>query len=94
MKPAAKLSIPMLLLLGVPEQAWAGTCALCRQALASGGNQGLIRGFYWSILLIAGVPLLILGMVGWLAWRGARSRRQPNESGCAQFYHLADWPPS
>jgi len=90
MKPAAKLSILVFPLFGVPEQAWAGTCALCRQALASGGNQGLIQGFYWSILLIAGVPLLILGMVGWLAWRHARSRKQSHEPGCAQPYRLAD----
>lgn len=60
----------------VPPSAVAGTCALCRQALASGGNPGLIQGFYWSIVLMTGVPLLILGTVGWLAWRRARSWRQ------------------
>ncbi len=61
--------------LGIAPSAVAGTCALCRQALASGGNQGLIQGFYWSILLIAGVPLAIMGAVGLLAWRQRRARR-------------------
>ena len=75
MTPAAKRSILMLPLLGVPEQAWAGTCALCRQALASGGNQGLIQGFYWSILLIAGVPLAIMAGVGWVVWQQRRVKR-------------------
>lgn len=54
------------------QPAYAGTCALCRQALASGGNEGLIRGFYFSILLVAGMPLLIFAIVavrGWRAWR-------------------------
>ncbi|MBI3615172.1 MAG: hypothetical protein HY211_01520 [Candidatus Omnitrophica bacterium] len=59
---------------GLP--AFAGTCALCRQALASGGNEGLIRGFYLSILLIAGMPLLIFAAVAALAWR-ARRAKQP-----------------
>lgn len=55
--------------------ACAGTCALCRQALASGGNPGLIQGFYWSIVLIAGIPLLMMGGVGFLAWRNSRLLR-------------------
>jgi hypothetical protein len=54
-----------------------GTCALCRQALASGGNEGLIRGFYWSILLIAGVPLAILGVIATLVWRAWRVKQLP-----------------
>ena len=53
----------------------AGTCALCREALASGGNPGLIQGFYWSILLIGGVSLALLGMVGRLVWRAWRVER-------------------
>lgn len=81
MKPAAKLAIRMLPLLGVSEQAWAGTCALCRQALTSGGNQGLIQGFYWSIVLIAGVPLVIMGTVGLLVWRSTRLKRRPDTPG-------------
>lgn len=40
------------------SQAYA-QCALCRQTLKSGGSEGLIRGFYWSIVLIGAIPLLI-----------------------------------
>ena len=58
----------------------AGTCALCRQALASGGNPGLIQGFYWSIVLIAGVPLLMLGVIGLIVWRRSRLRRCPQRA--------------
>lgn len=58
------------------SQAFAGTCALCRQALAMGGNQGLIQGFYWSIVLIAGMPVLI-GLFFWVSFRrGARRHKQ------------------
>jgi Na+/serine symporter len=49
-------------------------CALCRQALASGGNEGLIRGLYLSILLIAGMPLLILAGAAVLVWRARRAK--------------------
>ena len=65
-------------LTGVPHTAFAGTCALCRQALESGGNYGLIEGFYWSILLIAGVPLVILTVVGLIAWRQHHGKRHAN----------------
>ncbi|MCB9799629.1 MAG: hypothetical protein H6757_02585 [Candidatus Omnitrophica bacterium] len=41
------------------KTAWAGTCALCRQSLSMAGGPGLIQGFYWSIILIAGMPMLI-----------------------------------
>ena len=51
-----------------------GTCALCREALASGGSPGLIRGFYWSILLIGGVPLVILAVVAVMIWKARRRR--------------------
>ena len=52
-------------------------CALCRQALASSGDEGLIRGFYLSILLIAGMPLLILAVVAVLVWRARRAKQLP-----------------
>ena len=53
----------------------AGMCALCRQALAQSHNRGLIQGFYWSILLIAGVPLIIMAVIGLIAWRHWRIQR-------------------
>lgn len=59
------------------QPAYAGTCALCRQALASGGNEGLIRGFYLSILLIAGMPLLIFAVVAMRVWRARRANPSP-----------------
>lgn len=59
----------------LPDAASAGTCALCRQALVSGGSAGLIQGFYWSIILIAGVPLVIIATVGIVAWRHTQHRR-------------------
>ena len=50
-------------------------CSLCRQVLASSGNRGLTQGFYWSILLIAGVPLIIAGVVGYAVWRSRHGPR-------------------
>ena len=64
--------------LALPSAAFGGTCALCRQALASGGNAGLIKGFYWSIVLIAGVPLAIMAVVAVIVWRHVRARRVLN----------------
>jgi len=61
------------LLLAAPS-AQAGMCALCREALAKGGNPGLIQGFYWSILLIGGVPLLVLSVAGAAIWRCLKQR--------------------
>ena len=61
-------------LLWAASPSFASTCALCRQALASGGNPGLIRGFYWSIVLIAGMPLVLMGAAGFLVWRHRRAR--------------------
>lgn len=56
----------------VAPSAHAGMCALCRQALAQSHNDGLIRGFYWSILLIGAVPLLVLTALGVAIWRQLR----------------------
>ncbi len=71
------------LVLSLPVPVFAGTCALCRQALASGGNAGLIQGFYWSILLIAGMPLIIMGVVavvGWRRWKTHWAAQHPNQA--------------
>ena len=69
-----------------PASVSAGMCALCRQALASGGNPGIIQVFYWSILLIAGIPLVIMGTVGLLAWRSARLKRRSDKPGHSPFH--------
>lgn len=54
----------------------AGMCALCRQTLTMGGNEGLLRGFYWSILLIAGMPLLIFLIAGLVYYRMRRNAKR------------------
>lgn len=56
---------------------FAGTCALCRQTLESGGNPGLVQGFYLSILLIAGMPLLIFAVIVVRVWRARRVKPFP-----------------
>ena len=61
-------------LFAVPS-AHAGMCALCRQALAQSNNRGLIQGFYWSILLIGGMPLMIMAIISVIVWRVRRARR-------------------
>ena len=81
MSASFRTALLLALLLERPAKALAGTCALCRQALASGGNQGLIQGFYWSIVLIAGVPLVIMGTVGLLVWRSTRLKRRADAPG-------------
>ncbi len=60
--------------LGWAANAEAGTCALCREVLASGGSDGLIEGIYWSILLIAGMPLILMTTIGIAVWRYRRAR--------------------
>ncbi|MDP6518346.1 MAG: hypothetical protein QF724_11535 [Planctomycetota bacterium] len=50
-------------------------CALCKQALESGGNDGLIEGFQWSVLLLLGAPLLLIGGIGsrlYFTWRATQ----------------------
>lgn len=47
----------------------AGTCSLCREALATGGSRGLIRGYFWSIVLLVVVHLLILSVGVRYAWK-------------------------
>jgi hypothetical protein len=54
---------------GVPPEAWAGTCALCREVLRQGVNGNLIKGYYWSIIVLVGVPLVILYKGIRYAWR-------------------------
>lgn len=54
---------------------WAGTCALCREVLRSGGSPNLIRGYYWSIVLIVSVPLIIIGVLFRFAFRAYQSKK-------------------
>ncbi len=43
----------------VPGNAWA-MCSLCRETLRQTGKEGLLNGFYWSILLIGSIPLFVI----------------------------------
>ena len=56
-------------------EAQAGLCPLCRQALEQNGNGGLINGFYWSILLIGGVPLILISLLVWRIYTAEKKRR-------------------
>ena len=57
---------------GATSTVSAGTCALCREVLRSGANGGLIKGYYWSIVLIVAVPLVVLASGIRYAWRRYR----------------------
>jgi hypothetical protein len=63
-------------ILTLPRAAEAGLCALCRRALEQSGNGGLLQGFYWSIILIAGVPILIFLIAGLVYWRVMRNAKR------------------
>lgn len=54
-------------------------CSLCRRALAQGGNEGLVQGFFWSIILIAGMPLLMLLTGGLFYYRLMKKMRETSE---------------
>jgi hypothetical protein len=53
----------------------AGLCPLCRRALEQSGNPGLLMGFVWSVILIAGIPLLIMIYLGRELWLAEKKRQ-------------------
>lgn len=59
--------------LAAPSAAWA-QCALCRENLKQ-GSEGLIQGFYVSILLLMAAPPILFALVGCGIWRAQRARR-------------------
>ncbi len=67
--PNSILTLALSMLTTAVPTASAGTCALCREVLRSGGNLGLIKGYYWSIVLIVSVPLVFLTLGIRYAWR-------------------------
>lgn len=77
MAPAAAISVVikrarfvmMLALAGAATPSWAGLCSLCRRTLEQSGNTGLIRGYAWSVVLIGGMGLFMLGVAVRTAWR-------------------------
>ena len=54
-----------------PPSAFA-QCALCRAALRSSGQKGLIRGLSLSILFILAVSILVLGGIAYLVYKASR----------------------
>lgn len=60
---------------GINSSLDAGLCALCRRSLEQGGNAGLIHGFYWSILLIGGLPLLLILTAVFIVLKAEKRRR-------------------
>ncbi|MHC4392045.1 MAG: hypothetical protein ACYS22_12115 [Planctomycetota bacterium] len=72
-KAALGFALFGLLVLGSPDLAEA--CPTCQDSLVgqSGGDLG--EGFYWSILLMIGVPFSLLG--GVIAWLVYITKRQP-----------------
>ena len=50
-------------------------CALCKQALESSGQAGLIEGLQWSVLLLLGAPMLLIAGIGsriYFVWRSSQ----------------------
>ena len=71
------------LLLAFPEIAHA--CPTCGDAVADGaGGAGLIRGFYWGVLLLLFLPAGIVEAAAFAIWRhgrvGARACRNAQAS--------------
>lgn len=62
MRRLASRAAAALLVLGwIAAPALAQGCALCRRNLEQNGGEGLIRGIYWTILLLTGLPFLMAG---------------------------------
>lgn len=55
-------------------------CALCKESLKSGGTDGLIRGFAWSIVLLISTPILLVGAITTGIVRSMRRQRLAAES--------------
>jgi hypothetical protein len=43
-------------------------CPFCKESLSS----GLAKGYNWSILLMLGVPMLVVGIISGVVWRAFR----------------------
>jgi hypothetical protein len=63
-------------LLAASAPAFAQGCANCRQALEQNGEAGVVRGIFWSIVLLVTLPVLLAGSFLLLLRRAERSRRE------------------
>ena len=49
----------MLVLVSVAD-----ACPNCKDGIANGNNLNLVRGYFWSIVFMMGMPFLLLGSIG------------------------------
>lgn len=56
-------------------------CPTCKDSVAANGG-GLAEGFYWSILLMLGMPASIVSAWAWFIYRSLRSLKvqSPNKA--------------
>lgn len=52
-----------------------GLCAACREALKSSGNQGLIDGLAWSVVLLVSVPLTMVTVFATVVSRAMKKQK-------------------
>jgi hypothetical protein len=52
-------------------------CSLCREALRSAGQLRLIEGYYWSVFVIGIVPIIVLSVAFYYAYRAYRNQPLP-----------------
>jgi hypothetical protein len=62
--------VPLLITYHLPRLY---ACPLCKDAL----TPGMAKGFYWSILLMLGVPAIVVGLITFTLWRAHGRRQQP-----------------
>ena len=74
--------MPLVLAIVVLSAAEAVGCPTCKDALAEGDDvaANLARGYFYSILLMLGMPVTLAGSFGLYVWRELRRARQHAES--------------
>ncbi len=70
------VNIILALALALTGKAILWACPTCKQALSEQANaEGLVRGYYYSILFMMSMPFLILsGLVAYFYWEIRRAR--------------------
>lgn len=77
--------LPVCVALAVLAAAEALGCPTCKDSLAEGDDtaSNLARGYFYSILLMLGMPFTLAGSFGLYMWRELRRARHQAESGGA-----------
>lgn len=66
--------VALLVVLGLLQ--FADACPTCKESLADGNNQNLVRGFGWSVLFMMSVPFLIVaGLTSYFYYEVRKARR-------------------